>query len=148
MTALPPLLAIAEGRKVRARKAPVLRPRESKLQVAVADLLRAHCLWEWTHINRTAKDARQGAMFRELGVNRGWGDFILLSPDGGRAHFLELKRIGKNIDDDQVEFRLRCIKRGTPYVVARTIDDVGAACDVWGCLRITFASARIAREAE
>ena len=138
MTTLPPLLQLAAGRKVRPRRAPVLRPKEIKLHVAVADLLRSHCLWEWTHINRTAKDGRQGNIFKNMGVNPGWGDFILLSPDGWRAHFLEVKRIGKDVDDedDQGQFRLRAIKAGAPYVVAWTIDDVLTACDSWGCLRI------------
>ncbi len=142
---LPPLLAIAEGRKVRARRAPVWRPRESKLQVQVADLFREHCIWEWTHINRTAKDARTGAILKKMGVNPGWGDFILLSPDAGRAHFLELKRIGEGIDSesDQGMFRMRCVRRGNPYVVAWTIDDVLAACDVWGCLRVRSARAAL-----
>jgi hypothetical protein len=140
MAGLLPLFQLAEDRKVRIRKALVLRPKEIKLQVEVARLLRAHCLWEWTHINRTAKDARQGAIFKKMGVNPGWGDFILLSPDRWRAHFLELKRLGEDVEDDdsQGEFRLRAIKHGAPYVVAWTIDDVGAACDAWGCLRVKF----------
>jgi hypothetical protein len=129
------------GGKPRARRARALVPKEIKLHVPVADLLRDHCLWEWTHINRTAKDARQGAIFKKMGVRPGWGDFILLSPDGWRAHFLELKRLGEDIDDDddQGQFRLRAIKHGAPYVVAWTMDQVGAACDEWGCLRIKFA---------
>ncbi len=141
MTALPPLIAIALGRKVRLRRAPLWRPKEIKLQVQVANVLRDHCLWEWTHINRTAKDGRQGAILKNMGVNPGWGDFILLSPDRWRAHFLELKRFGDDVEDDdnQGQFRLRAIKHGAPYVVAWTIDDVLKACEVWGCLRITRA---------
>lgn len=145
MTATPPLLQLAAGKKVRPRRAPKWRPKEIRLQVAVADLLRAHCLWEWTHINRTAADERQGAIFKLMGVNPGWGDFILLSPDRWRAHFLELKRLGEDVDDDdnQGQFRLRAVRSGAPYVVAWTIDDVLAACEVWGCLRV-----RLARQGE
>jgi hypothetical protein len=125
---------------VRARKAAVIRPKEIKLQVDVAKLLRAHCLWEWTHINRTAKDARQGAIFKTMGVNPGWGDFILLSPDNWRAHFLELKRLGEEIDDEdnQGQFRLRAVKHGAPYVVAWTMDHVLRAFNEWGCLRVVY----------
>jgi hypothetical protein len=135
---IPPLIALSMGLKVRPRKTPVWRPKEIELQVEVARLLRAHCLWEWTHINRTAKDARQGAIFKRMGVNPSWGDFILLQPHGWRAHFLELKRIGEDVNDEdgQGQFRLRAIQNGAPYVVAWTMKDVLAACDVWGCLRV------------
>lgn len=140
MTYTPPLLAAMEGRKPRARKERAKTPLEIILHVHVADLLRAHCLWEWTHINRKAKDAREGKIFQTMGVRPGWGDFILLSPDGWRAHFLELKRIGEDVDDDsdQGQFRLRAIKAGAPYVVAWTIDDVLRAFDEWGCLRVFY----------
>jgi hypothetical protein len=128
------------GGKPRARKERMPVPLESKLQIQVAKLLRAHCLWEWTHINRTAKDARQGAIFKKMGVRPGWGDFILLSPDGWRAHFMELKRLGEDVDDDddQGQFRLRAIKHGAPYVVAWTIDQALRTFDDWGCLRIKY----------
>jgi hypothetical protein len=128
------------GAKVRLRRPRMPARKEIILQVAVADLLRAHCLWEWTHINRTAKDGRTGAIFKTMGVNPGWGDFILLSPDGWRAHFMELKRLGEDVDNegDQGRFRLRAIKHGAPYVVAWTMDDVLRACGEWGCLRVEY----------
>jgi hypothetical protein len=141
MNTLPPLIALAQGRKVRARKAPVIRPKEIKLQVTVADLLRAHCLpdWRWTHINRTAKDARQGAIFKNMGVNRGWGDFELISPKPNRLpHFLELKRIGEEIEEgsDQDDFRIWCVENDIPHALAWTIDEVLAVFEEWGCLRV------------
>lgn len=140
MRVTPPLIAIAQGSKVRPRREYVPVPKEIKLQVDVADLLRDHCLWEWTHINRTAKDARQGAIFKKMGVRPGWGDFILLSPDGWRAHFLELKRLGEEVDDDdaQGQFRLRAIKHSAPYCVAWTMDDVLTILSIWGCLRVKY----------
>jgi hypothetical protein len=39
---IPPLLVIAEGRKPRLRKAPLARPKEISLHMAVAALLRNH----------------------------------------------------------------------------------------------------------
>jgi hypothetical protein len=141
MTALPPLLAIAEGRKVRARRAPVLRPRESKLHCDVADLLRAHCLpdWKWRWVPSKAQDSREGAIWKRMGAQRGWWDFELISPEP-RPHFLEAKRIGEDVEEgsDQDDFRMWCVAHGVPYVVAWTIDDVLKTFDAWGCLRVTY----------
>jgi hypothetical protein len=137
--ALPPLLALSQGRKVQARRAPVVRPKEIKLQVDVANLLRAHCLqgWRWTYINRKAKDAREGAIFKKMGLAPGWPDFELISPLG-LPHFLELKRLGEEIEDgsDQDDFRMWCVVHGIPHCVAWTIDHVLAAFESWRCLRV------------
>ncbi len=135
----PPLLQLAAGRKVRSRKAPLYRPRESKLHSDVASLLRDHCLpdWKWRHINAKAMDFREGAILKKMGANPGWPDFVLVSPYGS-VRFLELKRIGEDIDEGsaQDDFRMWCVAHGVPHVVARTMGDVLAACDAWGCLRV------------
>lgn len=143
MTATPPLLQLAAGRKVRARRAPILRPRESKLHAAVAKLLTDHCLdgWEWTHINRKAKDAREGAILKIMGANPDWPDFILVSPYGS-VRYLETKRLGETLTEGQEAFRMRAVARGIPHVVAWTMDQVLAALDSWGCLRIRINAAR------
>ena len=48
---LPPLLALAQGRRVRPRKAETPRPKEIALHMAVADVLRrfARPDWRWSH---------------------------------------------------------------------------------------------------
>src|ERR1700730_5867037 len=126
MTAAPPLLVAMAGGKPRAGRARMLVPKEIKLHLAVANLLRAHCLpgWQWTHINRTAKDARQGKIFRDMGVNRGWADFELISPAPLLPHFLEIKRLGEVIEKGsaQDDFRLWCIRWGCPHEIVWTID--------------------------
>jgi hypothetical protein len=134
---LPPLLAIARGSKVRLRRARVQAPKEIKLHVHVADLLRDHCLpeWRWTHINRKAANAREGAILKKMGANRGWPDFILVSPYGS-IRCLELKRLGEETSGDQEEFRLWCSQCGIPHVVAWTMDQVHEAFMNWRCLRI------------
>jgi len=138
---MPPLLALAHGCKVRPRRVRVPVPKEISLHVHVANLLNDHMLptWEFTHINRTAKDARQGKIFKTMGVNPNWPDFLLIAPDN-TARCLELKRAGKDLSDGQKEFRARCIKRGTPYVFAWTIDQVLIAFDDWGCVRTELPS--------
>lgn len=140
MISTPPLLAISEGRRVRPRKAPVFRPRESKLHAAVAKLLTDHCLpeWRWRHLNAKSANAREGAIMKKLGVRAGWPDFILISP-GGAVRFLELKRDdGEEPSDAQIEFRMWCIAHGVPHVIAWTMAGVLEACYAWDCLRIKY----------
>jgi hypothetical protein len=141
MTLTPPLLVLAAGGKPRLRRERLPVPKEIILHVTVADLLREHCLWDWTHINRKAKDAREGKILKTMGVNPGWPDFILLSPSG-HALFLELKRPGQELTEEQEQFRDRCIRRGNPCEIAWTLDQVLVALQRWGCLRVKFPAPR------
>jgi hypothetical protein len=140
MTALPPLLAIAEGRKVRARKAPRIIPKESKLHYEVAQLLRDHAFknWMWTHFpSGELRDVRTAVKLKRFGLRRGWPDFLILSPFSDRQlHGLELKRLGEDLTEEQEEWRDWALAHGGKYAVAWTMDEVIAALDAWGCLRL------------
>jgi VRR-NUC domain len=139
-----PLLDLAEGRKTRLRKAPLPRPKEIVLHMAVAKMLRDHALpsWQWCHIpSGEARDIRTAAKLKQMGVRRGWPDFLLVAPDGA-IRCLELKRAGENLTDDQEAFQTWCIAHAVPYSVCRTIDEALAVLDAWSCLRITIGGAR------
>jgi hypothetical protein len=143
MTAIPPLLMLIEGRRPRPRKAPVSRPKEIVLHMAVAKMLRDHALpsWQWCHIpSGEARDIRTAVKLKQMGVRRGWPDLVLISP-AGLLHCLELKRAGETLTVDQEAFQTWSIKNGVPYVVAYTIDEALVALDVWGCLRIKIGGA-------
>lgn len=134
----PPLLAAIEGRKLRARRECVPASKELSLHITVATLLKDHCLpdWEWAHYPAgEPRDIRTAAKLKAMGMRKGWPDFIFITPFGSLM-FLELKRMGGALSRDQSEFRTRCIARGNPYVVARTLDQVLRTFDEWGCLRI------------
>lgn len=134
---LPPLLMLAEGRKPRPRKATVIRAKESVLHFAVAEMLRRHAddAWRWTHVPLGEKrDARTGAKLKKMGAQPGWPDFILIDPHG-RAHFIELKRVGETLSEEQEELRLWATRYGIPFVVAHDTADVFLAFKVWRVLR-------------
>jgi len=138
----PPLLLLAEGRKPRLRRAPRVRPKEIATHMGVAKVLRDHARpeWRWTHVpNGELRDVRTAAKLKQMGVRRGWPDFILVSPRG-LLHCLELKRLGEELSDDQEAFRAWCISHGAPHVVAWTFDEALAALDTWGVLRIDIAA--------
>jgi hypothetical protein len=133
---VPPLLLLAEGRKPRPRKAPVSRPKELVLHMQVATLLRAHALpeWQWTHIaSGELRDARTAGKLKQMGLRPGWPDFALVSP-AGIFHALELKRAGGKLSEPQENFRVWCIRSGTPYAVCHDMREVLVALDAWRCL--------------
>ncbi len=141
--ATPPLLMIAEGRKPRLRKAPTSRPKEHVLHFATAKLLRERCRedWQFTHIpSGELRDPRTAAKLKQMGLQRGFPDFVLISPRG-LLHALELKRIGETLTDEQDVFRLWCVRYGVPHVVAYSIDEVLVAFRVWDCLSIKIGGA-------
>jgi hypothetical protein len=138
MTSIPPLIAICEGRKPRARKAPVVRPREIKLHMDVAKILRDHALpeWLWWHTpNGELRDIRTASKLRQMGVRAGIADFTLVSPHGS-VRFLELKREGQKLSDAQEDFRIHCIRHGIAHAIAYDFDQALIALDDWKCLRI------------
>ena len=143
MTAIPPLLMIAEGRKPRVRKAPVARPKEIVLHMAVAKVLCDHALetWTWTHVSSGEMRSNiTAAKLKRMGAKPGWPDFILVAPSG-QLHAMELKRIGARLSGPQAEFQSWCIKHAVRHSVCRTIDEALAVLDAWACLRIKIGGA-------
>jgi len=135
---VPPLLKIMASKRARPRKAPLTAPKESVLQCAVADVLRAHCLPEWRFSHFPAgerRDVRTGARLKRYGLHRGWPDVILISP-AGVFHGLELKRHGECLTDDQEQFQLWAIRHNIPHSVAYSLNEAIAFLDAIGCLRI------------
>lgn len=140
MTAVPPLLLLAAGGKPRLHRARVPVQKELSLHKDVAKLLRDHCLPDWKYFhpaNGEKRDIRTAARLKSLGVIKGIPDLVLISPHGS-AHFLEFKRPGGELSEEQAEFRLWCVKHNVPYVVAWRMDQVLEELDLWGCLRIVL----------
>jgi VRR-NUC domain len=138
MTATPPLILLAAGRKVRPRRAPVVRPKEITLHMSVAKVLRDHCLpeWQWFHPGSgELRDIKTAVKLKRMGLKAGLPDIALIGPTG-IFHALELKRRGETLSDAQEAFQLWCIRHGVPHSVAYSFDDALAALDAWGCLRI------------
>jgi hypothetical protein len=139
----PPLLALAQGRRVRARREAAPRPKEIGLHMPVADLLRrfARPDWRWAHYPAGEhRDVRTAAKLKAMGVQRGWPDLILFDPNG-RLHALELKRQGEDLSEDQEAFEAWCAAQGVPHAVAWTFDEALKALSAWGVLRVKIGGA-------
>lgn len=117
------------------RRAPV--PLENQTTVAVADALAvaARPGWQWSHF--PAGEHRHpivGARLQKMGLQRGWPDFILLSPTVV-PHFLELKRgdLGR-LSAEQEDFRDWCLDRRARWALARSFDEAVEQLALWGVL--------------
>jgi hypothetical protein len=133
MTDALPLFSTGKPRRV--RKAPP--PLEFRSHCVVADYL-GYLIspgWLWTHFpsgeNRTEAT---GARLKRMGLQKGWPDFILISPTG-IFHALELKRPGGTLTPEQKDFRLHCIAHGWPYSLAYSVDEAKAVLNAWGAIR-------------
>jgi hypothetical protein len=132
MSAIPPLLQLAAGRKVRPRKVPVVQPKEGILHFGVAKLLREHCRssWQWTHVVMAKSAIRTATKLKNMEQRRGWPYFVLVPP-GGQIHCLELKRIGERLSEDQRDFQMWCLVHRVPFVVA-TLSTKYSSCSIPG----------------
>lgn len=138
MSALPPLLMLAQGRRPRARKQAMPRPREIALHMDVAGLLRRFSRpdWRWGHYPAGEhRDVRTAAKLKAMGTQAGWPDLILFSPNG-RLHALELKRQGERLSEDQERFASWCAAHSVPHAIARTLDEAIKILSGWNALRL------------
>ncbi len=119
-------------------------PKELALHIAVADHLKAYARpeWRWTHFPAgEERDKRAAAKLKAMGLQRGWADFVLVSPEG-RFHSLELKRRGEKLSDDQEAFKAWADALGVPYAWT---DDLGEAVRIlegWGAVRARLNTAK------
>ena len=138
MRATLPFLSLAAGRKPRLRKTVSPRPKELVLHFRVADVLRKHALqsWQWTHVGHgEVRDIRTAVKLKQMGLKRGWPDFVLIPPTG-QMHCLELKREGEKLTEEQAAFQAWCVANKIPHAVAFSLGQALAVLDSWACLRI------------
>jgi hypothetical protein len=112
-------------------------PPEYQLQIAVASHLRlcADKAWRWTHFPAgEIRDRRTGAKLKAMGLQPGWPDIIAIDPEG-KVHFLELKRKGGRLSEEQDRFMAWCVIHAIPYEVADNINDALKVLESWGLIQ-------------
>lgn len=120
---------------------------EYAITIAVADLLRvaAQPGWLWTHfpagevrpayLNKDGKRfSPAGARLWRMGLNPGWPDFLLISPNG-LLHCLELKTTTGTASDNQKVFLDAAKARGLPVALVRGVDQAFAQLIEWGAIQ-------------
>jgi hypothetical protein len=110
---------------------------EFALQCMVADILNRWITPGWRFSHFPAGELRNkvtAARLKRMGLARGWADLILLSP-AALAHFLELKRRGETLSDDQEDFESYCLAHGYPHAWTDSFDGALFVLKRWGALR-------------
>ena len=121
-------------------------PLEFALHCQVADMIRRWILpgWIWTHF--PAGEARPhqiingkrvsltGARLMRMGLNTGFPDFQFFHIEG-RCAFLELKRRGNTLDEDQDVISKHLQQAGHHYLVTDKIEVAIEALVDWKILR-------------
>ena len=141
-------LHLFKSKRQRGVQAPT--PLEFQLQCAVADTLRKWTMpnWVWNHVpggeERPAEFIKgkrvsfAGERLKRAGFQPGWPDLILIPPKDHaiqRPHFLELKRLGGTLTEEQAGFRLWCLLNNCPHEVADTYEDAVEILKRWGAVR-------------
>jgi|AraplaMF_Col_mMF_1032025.scaffolds.fasta_scaffold00318_23 hypothetical protein len=110
---------------------------EYAITVAVADLLRVAVNpgWFWTHFPAGEyRTGATGARLWRMGLQRGWSDFLLISPNG-LLHVLELKTTTGTVRDEQLKFLDAMKARGIPAALVRGVDAAFAQLIAWGAIQ-------------
>lgn len=106
--------------------------KESFIQGAIVDFLRAvlpkthRCVAIPNGSRRTASGRAANAV---PGLTPGVQDLMIVS--AGRIWFIEVKTARGKTSDAQEEWLAWCAATGTPYCVARSVDDVKIALEHW-----------------
>ena len=128
-------LLLLRSRRQRGTAPPA--PSEFLIHIAIADVLRCWSLptVEWTHVPLgELRSAATAGKLARMGTRRGWADFQIFHADG-RVMFLEVKRPGGKLSEDQQRIADHMRKAGHRFEV---VDSVGAAIETlgsWGVVR-------------
>jgi hypothetical protein len=88
----------------------------------------------WLHIpNGEGRTHVTGAILKSMGVLRGAPDIRVIIE--GRAHFLELKKLGGKVGVDQVDAMRRLEAAGCKTAIAYGVDDAVRVLERWGAFR-------------
>ena len=120
----------------RARKPPPAP--EFHLQCMIADILNRWITPGWRFSHFPAGELRNkvtAARLKRAGLQPGWPDLILLSPFTV-VHFLELKRRGERLRDNQDEFAEYAHAHGYPHEWTDSFDEALAILRRWGAIRV------------
>ena len=132
MKSMPTQLALFPGKTKKAP--PVL---EFPKACVIADACRKFLVagWKWTHLpfgeHRSKATANR---LKRMGVMPGWPDYLFVSPSG-KHHYVELKRVGGKLNDNQAEMKVFFLAAGVPYLLSNNVREVLVTLQSWGVLR-------------
>ncbi len=128
-------LSLFKGRKQRGTAPPPAK--EFALHCMVADILRRFIRpgWIWTHLPMGEfRDPATAGRLKRMGVSRGWPDLMFVSSTGVMC-WLELKRRGNHLTEDQDAVATFLINAGLRYNCVDNFQDALTVLKIWGVVR-------------
>lgn len=137
-------LSLFKGKRQRGTKLPP--PKEFNMHCMVADTVRRWILpgWIWTHFPAGEERPTQiiggkrvclsGARLARMGLRPGFPDFMFFHA-GGWCAFLELKRRGNSLDENQREIAEHLRRGGHGYLCTDRFEDAVAQLVKWEIVR-------------
>ena len=121
-----------------------LSPSEVDIQISIVDYLslivvpRGFCFFAVSNeaMQPSNGKALSGGEYgrikrlKRMGLTAGVADLVLIH--NGRTYFIEVKKPGGQLSDNQKLFRQRALDCGAEYVVVKSVDDVISALMTWG----------------
>jgi VRR-NUC domain-containing protein len=106
---------------------------EARIQASIVEWARisAPDLLVFAVPNGGLRSKSEAARMKWTGTLAGVPDLAIIGP-GGRAFFVEIKTPGGRLSDAQQTIVKRLILLGTPFAIARCIDDMRDAFKRWG----------------
>jgi hypothetical protein len=139
-------LSLFKGKRQRGIAPPP--PLEFHTHATLADICKRwiNPHWKFTHLplgehrehRINAKNGKRysptGARLKRMGVNPGWPDFIFVGPQRS-VFWLELKRQGEVLSDEQVQVASHLMACGLAYLCTSSLDDAVTTLKDLGILR-------------
>ena len=131
-------LNLFKSKRQRGTKPPP--PLEFASHVFLADLLRRWCSpqWKFSHLPFGEKrNIVTAARLKRMGVQPGWPDFLFAGPNA-KLVWLELKRRGNKLSEDQEEIEAHLRECGFDYLVTDSVNEAIAWLQAHGVLPSTI----------
>jgi len=91
----------------------------------------------WSHIGHGEKrDIVTASRLKRMGLRAGMADFIFITPWG--IHFLELKRKGGKLSDEQISFETAALTAGAYFAMASSYEEAIGILKDWNCFARTI----------
>ncbi|WP_028164082.1 VRR-NUC domain-containing protein [Bradyrhizobium elkanii] len=114
-------------------------PSEHQLQVRVLEILaytKRPEIFVFAIPNQSNRHIRNAVRMKAEGLRSGIADLCILFPrDEGSVAWLELKKRGGSLTDEQKGFRAICQRLGIRWAVAKSVEEALAVLQGWGVLK-------------
>jgi len=131
----PRQLSLLKGPRQKGEAPPT--PKELALHIPLVSLIKQSICagWSFTHpASGEHRDPRTAAKLKAMGVTPGFPDLIFFGPEQ-RVYFLELKRKGGVLSEQQKNVRFNLMRAGFDYHVTSDIKDAVEQLNALGIIR-------------